>query len=52
MYQVHVYLVEEPGFDALLHDARGTDADVLVACDGLRLLDGAFESVRDEREGR
>src|SRR2546423_1447761 len=50
MYQVRVYLVEEPSLDALLHDARGTHADVLVACDRLRLLYGAFESVRDERK--
>src|SRR5436190_16562395 len=45
-----MYLVEEPSLDALLHDARGTHADVLVACDRLRLLYGAFESVRDERK--
>src|SRR6266487_3229674 len=47
-----MYLVEESCFDALLHDARGTHTDVLVACDRLRLLYGAFESVRDERERR
>jgi hypothetical protein len=52
VHQVDMYLVEEPCFDALLHDARGTHADVLVACDRLRLLYGAFESVRDERERR
>src|SRR5438876_12351229 len=47
-----MYLVEEPCFEALLHDARGTHADVVVACDRLCLLYGAFESVRDERERR
>src|SRR3954469_2213818 len=52
VHQVHMDLVEEPCFDALLHDARGTHADVLVACDRLRLLYGAFESVRDERKRR
>src|SRR4249919_2831806 len=52
VYQVEVYLIEEPSLDALLHDARGTHPYVLVACDRLRLLYGAFESVRDERERR
>ena len=32
MYQVYVYLIGGPGLDALLHDARGTDADVLTDC--------------------
>ena len=36
----------------MLHDARGTHADVLVAGERLRLLNRAFESVRDERERR
>jgi len=52
VYQVYVYLIEEPGLDALLHDARGTHADVLVTCNRLRLVQGAFESVGDERERR
>src|SRR5215218_7319536 len=37
---------------ALLHEARADHADVLVACDRFRLLYGAFETVRDERERR
>ena len=45
-----MYLVEEPSLDALLHDAGRTHTDALVAGHGLRLLDGAFESVRDERK--
>jgi hypothetical protein len=52
VYQVYVYLIEEPGLYALLHDARGTHADVLVTCNRLRLVQGAFESVGDERERR
>ena len=51
-HQVDVYLVEEPRSDALLHEARADHADVLVACDRFRLLYGAFEAVRDERERR
>src|SRR5438045_256830 len=51
-YQIYVDLVEEPSFDALLHDARSTHADVLVAGDRPRLLYGAFEPIRDERERR
>jgi hypothetical protein len=52
VYQVHVYLIEQPSFDAVLYDARSTHADILVARDRLRLLQGAFESVRHKREGR
>jgi hypothetical protein len=47
-----VYLVEESRLDALLRDARGAHGDVLVARDRFRLLDGAFDAVRDERERR
>src|SRR5512132_1532979 len=50
-HQVEVDLVQEPRSEALLHDAGGAHADVLVAGDRLRLLQGAFEAVGDEREG-
>ena len=50
-YQVDVYLVKKPRFDALLRDARGADSDALVARDRFRLLYGAFDAVSDEREG-
>ena len=46
-HQVDVDLVQESRSDALLHDARGTHADVLVARDRLRLLQGAFQAVGD-----
>jgi hypothetical protein len=51
-HQVHVYLVEQSSPDALLGDAGGAHGDVLVARDRSRLLDGAFDAVRDERERR
>ena len=49
-HQVDVELVQESRSDALLHDARGAHADVLVAGDRLGLLQGALESVGDEPE--
>src|SRR5215218_6187799 len=52
MHKVYVYLVKKSRPDALLHDAGGTHSDVLVARDRIRLLDGAFDTVRDERERR
>jgi hypothetical protein len=51
-HQVDVYLVEESRSDTLLHEARADHADVLVACYRFRLLYGAFEAVRNERERR
>src|SRR3712207_1135507 len=51
-HQVNVYLVEEPGPDALLHDARGAYGDVLLARGRFRLLYGALDTIRDERERR
>ena len=39
-HQVDVDLVEESRFDALLHEARGAYADVLVTGDRLRLREG------------
>src|SRR5215208_1389334 len=45
-------LVQESRSDALLHDARGAHADVLVTGDRLRLLQGALESVGDKPERR
>src|SRR5215217_1853091 len=51
-HQVEVDLVQESRSDALLHDARGPHTDVLVPGDRLRLLEGAFQSVGDEREWR
>jgi hypothetical protein len=48
--QVCVYLVEKPCSDALLRDARGTHGDDLVAGCRFRLLDGALDAVRNERE--
>jgi hypothetical protein len=50
-HQVDVELVQEFHPDALLHDARGAHPDVLVAGDRLRLRQGAFQSVGDERNG-
>src|SRR3712207_1588240 len=51
-HQVYVYLVKKSRSDALLHEARADQADVLVVRDRFRLLYGAFEAVRDERERR
>src|SRR6266516_8066586 len=51
-HQVDVDLVEESRSDALLHDARGAHADVLVASDRFGLREGALQSVGDERERR
>src|SRR5919199_4585447 len=51
-HKVDVYLVEQPGLDALLNDARGAYGDVLVARYRSCLLDGAFDAIRDERERR
>jgi hypothetical protein len=50
-HQVDVDLVQESRPEALLHDARGAHADVLVPGDRLRLLEGALEAVGDEGEG-
>jgi hypothetical protein len=49
-HQVQVDLVQESRSDALLDDAGGAHADVLVAGDRLGLLQGAFQAVGDERE--
>src|SRR5215211_9179668 len=51
-HQVDVDLVQESCPEALLHDAGGAHADVLVAGNRLRLLQGAFEAVGDEGERR
>src|SRR4029450_5278459 len=51
-YQVDVDLVQESRSDALLHDAGGAQADVLVAGHPLGLPEGAFEAVGDEGERR
>ena len=51
-HQVYVYLVEEARSDPLLRDAGGAYTDGLVACYRFRLLYGAFDAVRDERERR
>ena len=51
-HQIDVDLIQESRSDALLHDACGAHADVLVASDRLRLLEGALEAVGDERERR
>jgi hypothetical protein len=48
--QVEVELVQESRSDALLHDAGGAHADVLVPGDRSGLLQGAFESVGDDGE--
>src|SRR3712207_3391750 len=48
--QVDVYLVEEPRPEALLREACGANGDVPVSRYLLRLLDGALDAVRDERE--
>ena len=44
-HQIHVYLVEKSRSDALLHEARAYNADVLAARERSRLLYGAFEAV-------
>ena len=49
-HQVYVYLVKKSRPDALLYEARADYADVLVVRDRPRLLYGALEAVRDERE--
>jgi hypothetical protein len=46
-----VDLVQESRSDALLHDAGGAHADVLVPGDRFGLLEGAFESVGDDLNG-
>jgi hypothetical protein len=51
-HQVDVELVQESRADALLHDARGAHADILIAGDRFRLLQGAFQAVGDKRERR
>src|SRR5215207_5243249 len=50
--QVDLYFVKESRVDALLRDAGGAYTDGLVACYRFRLLYGAFDAVRDERERR
>src|SRR5919202_6712058 len=47
-----MYLVKKSRSDALPGDARGAHSDVLVARGRFRLLYGAFDAVRDERERR
>ncbi len=47
-----MYLVEQPGLDALLDYAGDSHRDVLVPRNFPRLLDGAFNAVRDEHERR
>src|SRR3954453_22997134 len=47
-----MYLVEKFRSDALLHQARTDDADVLVTCDRFRLRYSAFEAVPDKRKRR
>jgi hypothetical protein len=51
-HQVDAYLVDLPGLDALLRNFGAAHADGLVASDRFRLLDGAFDAVRDEGERR
>jgi hypothetical protein len=46
-HQVNVYLVKKPRLNALLHDTGGAHSDVLVARDHFRLLNVAFDAVRD-----
>src|SRR3954453_12914183 len=47
-----MYLIEKFRSDALLHQVRTDDADVLVACDRFRLRYSAFEAVPDKRKRR
>src|SRR5215207_10630192 len=51
-HQVDLYFVEQSRSDALLRDTGGAYTDGLVACYCFRLLYGAFDAVRDERERR
>ena len=46
-----MYLVEKFRSDALLHQVRTDDADVLVTWDRFRLRYSAFEAVPDEVKG-
>src|SRR3954469_9598331 len=47
-----MYLVENFRSDALLHQVRTDDADVLVTCDRFCLRYSAFEAVPDKRKRR
>src|SRR5215213_8266597 len=51
-HQIDVYLVKKFGPYALLRDASSAYGDVLVLRDRFRLLDGALDAVRDERQRR
>lgn len=50
-HEVDAYFVDQPGLDALPRDVHAAYADVLVSRGHSRLLDGAFDAVRDEDEG-
>jgi hypothetical protein len=50
---VNLQFVDQPGFDELLHSIRtARNIDILLARSGLRLLQGAFDTVGDEGERR
>src|SRR5919112_1235690 len=51
-HQIDVYLVKKSGPYRLLRDASRAYSDVLVLRDRFRLLDGALDAIRDERERR
>jgi hypothetical protein len=50
-HQVDVDLVQEPRPEALLHDAGGAHAHVLIAGNRFGLLEGAFQAVGDDLNG-
>src|SRR5439155_15955431 len=51
-HQVDPDLVKQPGLEALLHDVRAADGDILVPGGFLCLTNGALHAVGDEGEGR
>jgi hypothetical protein len=51
-HKVNMYLLKKSRPDALLRDARCAHCNVLLARCLLRLLYGAFDAFRDERERR
>src|SRR5215216_630965 len=51
-HKIYVYLVKNSCPEALLHDARRPHRHVLLTRNRFRLLHGALDTLRDERERR
>ena len=49
-HDVHVYLVQQPGLETLLNEARRANRDVLLARQLPGLFDRALYAIRDEGE--